>query len=81
MKVSMALGVSKASGRGISNRDLIIPAMTLTRFSLTLSYVITIFHMVAMISPIQAMGESFKVDSLRVWAILVTSSLSNFNSS
>jgi hypothetical protein len=47
--------------------------MALTRFSLTLYCAIAIFCIVAMIFQIQVTSESFKVDSLKVWVIMVTS--------
>jgi predicted anti-sigma-YlaC factor YlaD len=66
MKVFMALGTFVAFQQGFSNKDLIILAMSLTRFLLTLSSVIVIFCMVAIISPMHVTSESLKVDSLRV---------------
>ncbi len=55
--------------------------MVLIMFLLTLSWVIAIFRMVAINFAMHTTGKSLKVDSLKVWAILAISSLSNFRSS
>ncbi len=75
----MALGTSMALQWGFSGGDLTIPMMVLIRFSLTLSWIIAIFWMVVIISPMHVASKSLKVDSLRVWAILAISSLSSFS--